>query len=1113
MSAISGCTSSSVDRFILSDSLDPPSTSGGARRSANHRSPKPTRALHNRIEPLRESRSQPSSPTISKHAATFSTPSTNFIHSPADRLEEDTRRTEGVHNRCWSYATASASTSTINEAGRKDNKGVIAGFGKTLTRKVSSKWRKTGGGSIAIITEGDDTGDSPAASSSLRGRPTAIASKDTMTSGLKADFAKRSESVGVEEPHRSGVRASPPGSGRERVRKMRSSRYSMRISVESKPASNPFVFPLPRASTPSTPNSFDNEKSPNFNHPRLTTPRPSDASVDGLTASDKANGNKLWKLMKRISTGGLRDKYLSHSHSKSQAHLALYSEESLSRGSSPARHAPPPVPAIPKDFHHLLAGTSSATTPPRPVSSDGHGERTTANNSPYTPSVKSKRETEKDRSASSPMPTTPQRRIMGRIRPISSVSILRRRPSTSGLSTPNRHGNSHTPNIDLESLPVIHIKPLTPSRPRTATPSPSPISPSPASSESVQFFSSNPNWNSNGGGKSYNGRTRSLRSTRSSSSSLTGGDSNSSSHHHNTYNNIANQNYSTPNIPPMPVNPHLMVAKHIVPPSELLEKIGKGKVMVGEDGEGMAQTRSLGASYARSLSSKRSAKVDLHLPLPPASSQTSSSSISVKKESSGSPSEHWSFYRSPDTELPSLPFPPRRRAERGEKDRDSITGRRTDGGTGTGSWGRDSIRSVSTDMSRRLDLLSTPTSSPSAGVTAFPSSNSLRVPRMLSANNSVEILMSEGEELFTPALSTFGRVMGKQFGMESIEEPKSSLTSASSNKSRLLALTPLSSPPLSCMSSPLSLSPTARSMPVSPRQDPTSILPPLGPEANSNANANTSTSTSTGTSMSMSTNALGTFLRKLSISSVSPPPRPTRRVRRPSMSAKEGKGEVGVGVGGSSSGAANESQTVPPQSRRPRKLVRKSSLKSVPPSRGGNATNTNNNNTNANATNMTATISSTTSSAITSTSTSTSMPMPSMPPMPPVPTTPTSHAAPPEVSISLSTEVRPRKMIGVGISSPKRHSTYPFPGALTEQEKRDKWEDLLERSARAGGTIRLKGEGEGLLSDKMRISVGTTNVSSSPRLSLDGEEEGEVGVGEGVGERDKRQGRMFDDDL
>jgi hypothetical protein len=43
---------------------------------------------------------------------------------------------------------------------------------------------------------------------------------------------------------------------------------------------------------------------------------------------------------------------------------------------------------------------------------------------------------------------------------------------------------------------------------------------------------------------------------------------------------------------------------------------------------------------------------------------------------------------------------------------------------------------------------------------------------------------------------------------------------------------------------------------------------------------------------------------------------------------------------------------------------------------------------------------------------------------------------------------------------------------LTEQEKADRWDDLLERSARAGGTLHLGAGGgeDGLRSDRLRFS-------------------------------------------
>jgi hypothetical protein len=46
--------------------------------------------------------------------------------------------------------------------------------------------------------------------------------------------------------------------------------------------------------------------------------------------------------------------------------------------------------------------------------------------------------------------------------------------------------------------------------------------------------------------------------------------------------------------------------------------------------------------------------------------------------------------------------------------------------------------------------------------------------------------------------------------------------------------------------------------------------------------------------------------------------------------------------------------------------------------------------------------------------------------------------------------------------------------AWTSQEKEDKWDDLLKKSARAGGTLHLGADGEGLASDQLRFSSSTS---------------------------------------
>lgn len=56
---------------------------------------------------------------------------------------------------------------------------------------------------------------------------------------------------------------------------------------------------------------------------------------------------------------------------------------------------------------------------------------------------------------------------------------------------------------------------------------------------------------------------------------------------------------------------------------------------------------------------------------------------------------------------------------------------------------------------------------------------------------------------------------------------------------------------------------------------------------------------------------------------------------------------------------------------------------------------------------------------------------------------------------------------------------------MTEREKRERWKDLLARSERAGGTIHLNADGEGLLSDKMSV-----RASSAVSLITGEEEDG-----------------------
>lgn len=315
--------------------------------------------------------SRPSSPTTP-------TPYYTVVGSSADRVvatdgPEDHNWTNYPGTCYWSYATASTSSASTPKTPKSG--GGLVGLGKSLTRKVSSRWRKAGG---VVTPEGRGQDDpSSLASPSIKSViPLPSAGPATPAAQDSQGFSRRSGSVGPEEPAKSPLQV-----GKERIKRMRS-RYSISISVDPKSADGKTpASPSPATPTPDTPTSIDSVRVPR----RLVKPRPSiSSSADpspsrapssstpssvsrsiSTPLSEKGSTAKLWKLMKRISTGGLRDKY--HSRSTSKSHLPNYSEESLSHTSSFTHEPAPPVPALPKGFRTV--GSSPAS--PISVSSDG----------------------------------------------------------------------------------------------------------------------------------------------------------------------------------------------------------------------------------------------------------------------------------------------------------------------------------------------------------------------------------------------------------------------------------------------------------------------------------------------------------------------------------------------------------------------------------------------------------------------------------------------------------------------------------------------------------------------------------------------------------------------
>lgn len=94
---------------------------------------------------------------------------------------------------------------------------------------------------------------------------------------------------------------------------------------------------------------------------------------------------------------------------------------------------------------------------------------------------------------------------------------------------------------------------------------------------------------------------------------------------------------------------------------------------------------------------------------------------------------------------------------------------------------------------------------------------------------------------------------------------------------------------------------------------------------------------------------------------------------------------------------------------------------------------------------------------------------------PPVPDTPTN---PNRASTSSHATARPRSYANSFASPPTAQfrDRATIKPAWTEQEKTDMWNDLLERSARAGGTLHLRGD-DGLASDQLRFSAATVSDS------------------------------------
>ncbi|KAK0487624.1 hypothetical protein IW261DRAFT_1558677 [Armillaria novae-zelandiae] len=104
--------------------------------------------------------------------------------------------------------------------------------------------------------------------------------------------------------------------------------------------------------------------------------------------------------------------------------------------------------------------------------------------------------------------------------------------------------------------------------------------------------------------------------------------------------------------------------------------------------------------------------------------------------------------------------------------------------------------------------------------------------------------------------------------------------------------------------------------------------------------------------------------------------------------------------------------------------------------------------------------------------------LPSVPRFSSPPPVPDPLTNPNRASTSSHATARPRSYANSLVSSPTAQfrDRATIKPAWTEQEKTDMWNDLLERSARAGGTLHLRGD-DGLASDQLRFSAATVSDS------------------------------------
>ncbi|RDB15929.1 hypothetical protein Hypma_003526 [Hypsizygus marmoreus] len=396
---------------------------------------------------------------------------------------------------------ASASATAAGKAGTGGSKAGGGGLAKTLSRKVSGRWRRGAGGVEMGAREREDADRMRRGVSMSVERGGERELEKEKDRGRPSLQERRTGRLAVAERDRSAQR-----SQKQTTSVGHSDRGSLRLSINK--FMEETVPPSPIKSTESEPAVGGGRQPPRLKAKKSdpgSSASPASGSSPGANGSGSGGGSKIWKLVKRISTGGLREKYTSFDA--------------------------PPVPALPKEYSASSTGPLMGNGGPRLA--EHHQHHKEASVALATPSPPMSRFMP-SRSSSTGAP-----RVAGIVRRKSSQVLAGASPPTKTPPHSRPHASSSS-----SSLPQ---PPQSPVQATSAAARAAPSRPSPSNSNtrpSATTRSSSPNSSDVASSRFFSGYSHRQSSARSSASSLFGDD----------------------DPPPMP---KLNVGQHIIPPSEL----------------------------------------------------------------------------------------------------------------------------------------------------------------------------------------------------------------------------------------------------------------------------------------------------------------------------------------------------------------------------------------------------------------------------------------------------------------------------------------------------------------------------------------------------------------